>query len=160
MRGLTENTQGRSVDSGAVRCGRNGEADLRRPEEEDDGEGVTAGLPASLGAVRGRSGSRRFFWTAQGRDATAVGAVVVSGVDGSVRLRKGERAEGRRGCREREGRSGGCRGFTRASRGKRQAGGGRDACRRAAATHPRAHWHEVEDDWHMGLVGWLLCWAR
>ena len=93
MQGLTENMQGRSVVSGAVRCGRNGEADLQRPEEEDDGEGVTAGLPASLGVVRGRSGSRRFFWTAQGRDATAVGAVVVSGVDGSARLREGERAE-------------------------------------------------------------------
>ena len=43
MRGLTENTQGRSVDSGAVRCGRNGEADLRRPEEEDDGEALLQG---------------------------------------------------------------------------------------------------------------------
>ena len=88
-------------------------------------------------------------------------AVAASAATSSARSREGERAEGRRGCRERErGGQGGCRGFTRASRGKRQAGGGRDACRRAAATHPRAHWHEVEDDWHMGLVGWLLCWAR
>ena len=93
-RKLAAITLKRSAAWEEVRCGRNGEADLRRPEEEDDGEGVTAGLPASLGTVRGRSGSRRFFWTAQGRDATAVGAVVVSGVDGSARLRARKRVRG------------------------------------------------------------------
>ena len=107
-------------------------------------EGVGAELPGA--SVRLRDGCGRG-----------------SGVGGDElrSVARGRESRGEEGVQiEREGRSGGCRGFTRASRGKRQAGGGRDACRRAAATHPRAHWHEVEDDWHMGLVGWLLCWAR
>ena len=96
--------------------------------------GVTAGLPASLGAVRGRSGSRRFFWTTQGRDETAVGAVVVSGVDGSALLREGERAEGRRGSRERER---GGQGGVVASPGRRGGSGKQEvAGTRAGALRP------------------------
>ena len=38
--------------------------------------------------------------------------------------------------------------------GKRQAGGGRGACARTAATRPPAHWQEVEDDREEPLVGW------
>ena len=39
------------------------------------------------------------------------------------------------------------------SRGKRQAGGGRGACRRAANTRLASFWRGVGDDWQMGLVG-------
>ena len=107
------------------------------------------------GRREGRGGARKH---SEGRGGDGGRGVTVA----RLRLRSASEGEQRGGGgaeRERGG-QGGCRGFTRASRGKRQAGGGRDACRRAAATHPRAHWHEVEDDWHMGLVGWLLCWAR
>ena len=42
-RKLTAITLKRSAARGEVRCGRNGEADLRRPEEEDDGEALLQG---------------------------------------------------------------------------------------------------------------------
>ena len=51
----------------------------------------------------------------------------------------------------------GLRGVTRESQGvegERQAGGGRGACARTAATRPPAYWQEVEDDREEPLVGW------
>ena len=61
---------------------------------EDDGDGGVLGPPASYSSVERTRGPRRFFWTAQGRDATTVGAVVVNGVDGSARLRARKRVRG------------------------------------------------------------------
>ena len=66
-------------------------AAIVRAEVDDDGDGDVLGPPASYSSVERTRGPRRFFWTTQGRDATAVGAVVVSGVDGSGRSREGER---------------------------------------------------------------------
>ena len=65
----------------------------RAAEGEDNGDGGVLGPPASYSSVERTRGPRRFFWTAQGRYATAVGAMVVNGVDGSAWLREGERAE-------------------------------------------------------------------
>ena len=65
-----------------------------------------------------------------------------------------EEGEERRRVRER-GRE--VRGTTREGQGvegERQAGGGRGACARTAATRPPAHWQEVEDDREEPLVGW------
>ena len=79
---------------GAGRTTTNLTAAIVGAEVDDDGDGDVLGPPASYSSVERTRGPRRFFWTAQGRDATAVGAVVVSGVDGSARLRARKRVRG------------------------------------------------------------------
>ena len=104
-------------------------------------------VPA-LGARLGRSGDRwRGFGACRRGEGEAVAAVVANGGDEPVRVGERERSRGgnehmgeRRGRGERVVSPG-------TSREKRQAGGGRGAWARTAATRLSSYWREVGDDW-------------
>ena len=81
-------------------------------------------------------------------------AAIGVGGDGGVSVVLRERAEEGEGVQgESEGVERECVASPGTSRGKRQAGGGRGACRRAANTRLASFWRGVGDDWQMGLVG-------
>ena len=89
----------RSAARGEVRCGRNGEADLWRPEEEDDGEDGATGLPASRRLVETKRKARRFFWKHRRGEGWTRAAATASHGDGAVRGVR-ERDPGEEGERE------------------------------------------------------------
>ena len=104
--------------------------------------------------VRGRRTEWRSFWASRRGVGWPVAMATASSVD---ELRSGVLGRGSRGRgreqRVRE-RSEELRGIVVASPGGAgEAGGGAGACRRAANTRLASFWHEVEDDWQMGLVG-------
>ena len=115
---------------------------------------VIARLRGSRGlfcSSRRRAEPRRSLGIRWGGQASSVGALAASGGDGGVRSREGERVEedrvrGRSGCGARE-----VRGISRGS-GKGQAGGGRGACARTAATRPSS-WQRRKTTGE-GQVGW------
>ena len=120
------------------------------PVGEDDGNCVTAGLPASLGAVRRKGGSRRSFWVQRQGEGWPVATATANSGDEPVRVCCGERTEeeGERG-RVKE-RARGVRGVLSGVGEAAEAGGGRRwprACRRTAGTRPASSWQELGDDW-------------
>ena len=73
-----------------------------------------------------------------------------------------ERAEEEERARESERGARGVRGISGASGEKRQAGGGRGAWARTAATRLSSYWREVGDDWQRRWAGparWAAYWA-